>query len=371
MNGSRVIGPAIGAFLYAQYGASWVFLLNALSYVAIILVLVRVPLPKPVPSRHPGPPPPARRCPLRPAGQGGRPLPRDHLHLLAALPAVHHPDAHGRRREPRHRARRASPTACSTAPSAWAPSSARCRSAPCSPVRRRRGSPATGCSRSPAFLTLFALLRDAAPAYPVIFGLGAVYFAVITSLSTVLQQDLDDSVRGKVMALWIMGFGGTVPIGGLLGGLISEQPGHHLGDARRRRRRRGAGRVRPARAGAGGRRRASPPPTDVNPRRAPPPARSRPATRLPFTSTTSPSPSGPSRSITSSRSADVGDPVRRARPPRSPRAPAPRAAHRSPGGPMPNPPRARPSRPAPRRGGGPGSAASASRAEAIDVGLAL
>jgi hypothetical protein len=25
------------------------------------------------------------------------------------------------------------------------------------------------------------------------------------------------------MALWIMGFGGTVPIGGLLGGLISEQ----------------------------------------------------------------------------------------------------------------------------------------------------
>ena len=55
-----------------------------------------------------------------------------------------------------------------------------------------------------------------------IFGLGAVYFAVITSLSTVLQQDLDDSVRGKVMALWIMGFGGTVPIGGLLGGLISE-----------------------------------------------------------------------------------------------------------------------------------------------------
>ena len=44
-----------------------------------------------------------------------------------------------------------------------------------------------------------------------------------------LQQDLDDRVRGKVMALWIMGFGGTVPIGGLLGGLISEQPGHHLG----------------------------------------------------------------------------------------------------------------------------------------------
>ena len=223
MNGSRVVGPAIGAFLYAQYGASWVFLLNALSYVAIIVVLARVPLPKPVPSRHPGPPPPARRGALRPTGQGGRPLPGHHLHLLAAEPAVHHAAAHGGRREPRHRAeeRRLRP-----ALRRLRLGRGRRRAVDRHRVRRRRrrpSSPATACSRSPAFLTLFALLRASAPAYPVIFGLGAVYFAVITSLSTVLQQDLDDSVRGKVMALWIMGFGGTVPIGGLLGGLISEQ----------------------------------------------------------------------------------------------------------------------------------------------------
>ena len=80
--------------------------------------------------------------------------------------------------------------------------------------RRRRGSPATGCSPSPRS-SRSSRCCDAGPAYPAIFGLGAVYFAVITSLSTVLQQDLDDSVRGKVMALWIMGFGGTVPFGGL------------------------------------------------------------------------------------------------------------------------------------------------------------
>jgi len=39
----------------------------------------------------------------------------------------------------------------------------------------------------------------------------------------VLQQDLDDGVRGKVLALWIMGFGGTVPFGGLLGGWFAER----------------------------------------------------------------------------------------------------------------------------------------------------
>jgi hypothetical protein len=38
----------------------------------------------------------------------------------------------------------------------------------------------------------------------------------------VLQSHLDDSVRGRVMALWIMAFGGMVPIGVLLGGFVVE-----------------------------------------------------------------------------------------------------------------------------------------------------
>ena len=46
---------------------------------------------------------------------------------------------------------------------------------------------------------------------------------MITSLSTVLQEDLDDRVRGKVLALWIMGFGGVVPFGGLAGGWLADQ----------------------------------------------------------------------------------------------------------------------------------------------------
>jgi MFS family permease len=66
----------------------------------------------------------------------------------------------------------------------------------------------------------FALLRDAVPAFPVAFVLGFVYFLVITSLATILQQHLDDSVRGRVMALWIMAFGGMVPVGVLVAGFI-------------------------------------------------------------------------------------------------------------------------------------------------------
>ncbi|MEI8336951.1 MAG: hypothetical protein WCG37_08785, partial [Actinomycetes bacterium] len=51
---------------------------------------------------------------------------------------------------------------------------------------------------------------------------GFAYFAVITALSTVLQSHLENAVRGRVMALWIMAFGGTVPIGVLFGGWIEH-----------------------------------------------------------------------------------------------------------------------------------------------------
>jgi MFS family permease len=71
-------------------------------------------------------------------------------------------------------------------------------------------------------LAVFSLLRAPAPAYPVALLLGYAYFVVITSMSTVLQAYVDDSIRGRVMALWIMGFGGTVPVGVLLGGWLAS-----------------------------------------------------------------------------------------------------------------------------------------------------
>lgn len=74
-------------------------------------------------------------------------------------------------------------------------------------------------------LAAFALDRNPAVAYPIGFVVGAFYFAVVTSLSTVLQQRLDDKVRGRVMALWIMAFGGTVPIGAMAAAPLSDAIG--------------------------------------------------------------------------------------------------------------------------------------------------
>jgi MFS family permease len=65
-------------------------------------------------------------------------------------------------------------------------------------------------------LFAFGVLARPAPAYPIAFALGFAYFAMITSLSTVLQSNIADDVRGRIMALWIMGFGGAVGLAALV-----------------------------------------------------------------------------------------------------------------------------------------------------------
>ena len=76
-----------------------------------------------------------------------------------------------------------------------------------------------------AVLAVFALLRAALPSYFVITAVGAFYFAFITALNTTLQTQLDDDVRGRVMALWMMGFGGTVALGNLAAGPVVDAVG--------------------------------------------------------------------------------------------------------------------------------------------------
>src|SRR5260370_1188150 len=51
-------------------------------------------------------------------------------------------------------------------------------------------------------LTAFALLRTDAPADPVGFVLVFCDFLVITSLATVLPENLDDVIRGRITTLW-------------------------------------------------------------------------------------------------------------------------------------------------------------------------
>ncbi len=71
----------------------------------------------------------------------------------------------------------------------------------------------------------FALSRSPLPAFIFGFALGLAYFFTTTSMLTVLQSRLEPEVRGRVMALWFMAFGGTVPLGNILFGPIIDRHG--------------------------------------------------------------------------------------------------------------------------------------------------
>jgi len=88
--------------------------------------------------------------------------------------------------------------------------------------RRRQTVIVAGLVMFGMALLAFAMLRNAAAAYPVVFLVGLFYFATVTSLSTRLQEHLSDEVRGRVMALYMMSFGGTVPLGLLVAGPIAS-----------------------------------------------------------------------------------------------------------------------------------------------------
>ncbi|HYI61546.1 MAG TPA: MFS transporter [Acidimicrobiales bacterium] len=222
MNASRVIGPAIGSVLFARFGASWVFLLNAASYAAVIATLLRVPLPDPPSSGTQGLHrlleglAYARRH--RAVGQAvGTIFVFSFLSLpfITQLPTLADENLGIAAKSEAYGLLYAAFGLGAVAGAL----SVGTLFAGADKARLTR----IGLGVFAGLLAVFALLRAAPLAYPALFAVGAVYFAVITSLSTVLQEDLDDRVRGKVMALWIMGFGGTVPFGGLVGGWFAER----------------------------------------------------------------------------------------------------------------------------------------------------
>ena len=222
MNGSRVVGPAIGSLLYASVGAGWVFQVNALSYLAVILVLVRLTLPPPPDSGGQG----WHRL------VGGFTVARHDrvvahcliviatfsllcLPFITQMPSI--ADLHFGI-DPKSTAYGMLYAAFGMGAVIGALSIGTIFAQSDKPRLTRRSMVAFA-----VLLAAFGMLRVAAIAYPVVMMVGATYFAVITSLSTVLQEKIEDAVRGKVMALWIMGFGGVVPFGGLVGGWLMER----------------------------------------------------------------------------------------------------------------------------------------------------
>jgi predicted MFS family arabinose efflux permease len=224
MNLSRVIGPAIGGVLYAKVGAPWAFVGNAASYLALIGALATVHLPV------------VRRAPQK----GWRRLldgfaiaRRDHvvgrclttmvffsffcLPIAVLMPVLAHNDLRIGENTIAYGLLYASFGAGAVVGALSIGTFLA--------GQQLEGVVRIGLGGYAVTLAVFGLLRSPGPAYPVVFCLGLFYFATVTSLATVLQKRLDDSVRGRVMALWVMAFGGTVPLGAIAAGPLSGRFG--------------------------------------------------------------------------------------------------------------------------------------------------
>ena len=223
MNGSRVIGPAIASLVDAKIGASAVFTVNAASYLLVIYSLLSVRLPPPVPDGSGG-------QGLRRLAAGfqfakmdnvvGRALLTCFVFSLLALPFIGQLPTLADRNlgiDPRSTEYGLLYTCFGAGAMIGALSIGTVLSA-----RRMVDVVRVGLAAFAVALAVFSLERSPGLAYPTILVVGLFYFAVITSLSTVLQQRLDERSRGRVMALWIMCFGGTVPLGNLIAGPIIE-----------------------------------------------------------------------------------------------------------------------------------------------------
>ncbi len=221
MNASRVIGPVIGGALFSLVGPAWIFVANAATYLFVIGALMAVTLPT-LPQLTPK----ASRWRELTAGITtarqdpvvGRCLVTVFvfsllaLSFLGQLPVV---AAHNLGIHPGSASYGLLYACFGMGALAGAISIGTVFAQTSKPMIVRVCL--LGYSVA---LTVFALLRSAIPAYFVVAVVGAFYFAFITALNTTLQAQLEDNVRGRVMALWMMGFGGTVGVGNLLIGPV-------------------------------------------------------------------------------------------------------------------------------------------------------
>jgi MFS family permease len=224
MNASRVVGPAITGVLYPIVGAAGVFGINAATYIFAIGSLLMVQTPA-LPPRDPATPTGLKRLASGLAIARRDPLVRRiivglFIFSLLCLPFIGQMPTIAADNLDMN-VKSFSYGALYACFGLGAVTGAISIGTFLSGVARRKVV-LRGLLGFAVFLAAFALVRDPAPAYAIVACLGFSYFATVTALNTILQVHLDDAVRGRVMSLWLMAFGGTVPLGLMLAGPIAE-----------------------------------------------------------------------------------------------------------------------------------------------------
>jgi MFS family permease len=226
-NAARAFGPALGGLVLAQLGVGWAFLLNAGSYLVVLVVLVAISVPRLVRQAlrvsvlsglassvgyvraHRG----LSTCVLAVAGLGLLASPVNSLLVVFAE------DVFG--------VDRFRYGLLGAALGLGAVLAAPLVAGPGTGVRRSLLAGGGMVVHGGALLG-FAL----APVYPVALGMlvlaGAAYLPVAATLNTTLQLQVVEAQRGKVLALYITVFTVAIPVGSLIQGAVASLVGARI-----------------------------------------------------------------------------------------------------------------------------------------------
>jgi MFS family permease len=222
-NGARIIGPAVAGILVASVGEGWCFLLNSVSYLAVIAGLLAMRLD-------------AAHTRQAPAGShsvfegfrfilGAHPV-RDLLLLLGLISLLGMPYSvlmpifadqilHGGAR-----ALGLLMGVTGVGALAGAVTLALKRSP------KGLGHWIAACAMGfGATLIAFSLSRSFPLSVLLMLPVGYAFMVQMASTNTMIQMMIPDALRGRVMSVYSMMFMGMAPIGALLGGTLA----HHLG----------------------------------------------------------------------------------------------------------------------------------------------
>ena len=221
VNGTRIVGPAIGGFLVTKSGFAEVFAINAASYLFVIFAILRAVIPpgtgtsRSFKQRVLGGFTVAFRAP-----QVGRPLLLMGLFTFFCLPFIGQLPALADLNlgiDPKSTAYGwlyamfgfGGLTGAILIGTVFlrTPSS--------------RIAPVTLAAFAVS-LGWLALVRSAGWSFVAIYLVGLFYFSLPTALSTAWQEHVDSSIRGRVAALWVLAFGGTIPFANIIAGPLVE-----------------------------------------------------------------------------------------------------------------------------------------------------
>jgi MFS family permease len=224
VNGSRIVGPSIGGLLIAAVGEGWCFLVDGLSYAAVIVSLLAMHLAR---EKRPR----AETHVLEELRTGFRYVtgfaPVRTLLLLLALvsmmgmpyttlmPAIAARTLHG---GPHTLGFLMTASGVGALGGAYY-------------LARRRTVVGLGRAIAVASITFgaglvgFGLSRNFWLSLALMPVVGAGFMIALASTNTIVQTIVEEGLRGRVMAFYTMAFLGTAPIGSLLAGIVADHVG--------------------------------------------------------------------------------------------------------------------------------------------------